>query len=390
MTGVIVEHAVEQGQPGGALALGGDCGVDVQTHGVGIFTELFHHLLAHHLPQVRGIQGDFSPVIAGLDRHLGGFVILGLGDLAGFQHATQYHVAASEGALRGADRVQHGGCLGETRDDGDLVQGQILDLLAEVDLGGRADPECPVAEGDLVEIEGEDLVFGEVLLDAPGKEHFLDLAYKSLLVAQEEVAGHLLGNGTGALTRLAGDGPDGGGTDDADGVNARVLIEAGIFGGEYGIDHGLGNFVQPQGDATNFAKLGDQFPVPAVDLHGGSQFDIAQGADVRQLGLDVEVDADEAGNAQHSTQHHDNKQANEPFQHGRTTNRLKISQRAQSIAFLPSRIRGFPVRKQATSRRGGRVALQGTITKGAAIKAERRGASTFDTNFMTLIDRALY
>jgi len=165
-------------------------------------------------------------------------------------------------------------------DDGDLVQGQILDLLAEVDLGGRADPECPVAEGDLVEIEGEDLVFGEVLLDAPGKEHFLDLAYKSLLVAQEEVAGHLLGNGTGALTRLAGDGPDGGGTDDADGVNARVLIEAGIFGGEYGIDHGLGNFVQPQGDATNFAKLGDQFPVPAVDLHGGSQFDIAQGADV--------------------------------------------------------------------------------------------------------------
>ena len=119
--------------------------------------------------------------------------------------------------------------------------------------------------------------------------------------------------------------------------------------------------------------------------HPGMLHDI-----IGQLGLDIEVDTDEAGNTQHSTQHHDNKQANEPFQHGRTTNRLKISQRAQSIAFLPSRIRGFPVRKQATPRRGGRVALQGTITKGAAIKAERRGASTFDTNFMTLIDRALY
>ncbi len=114
-----------------------------------------------------------------------------------------------------------------------------------------------------------------------------------------------------------------------------MLIEAGILGREHGIDHGLGNFVQMQRDATNFAKLGDQFPIPAVHLHRGGQLDVAQSGHIRQLGLDVEVDTDEAGNTQHCTQYHDNKQAYEPFQHGRTTNRLKISQRAQSIALLP-------------------------------------------------------
>ncbi len=97
-------------------------------------------------------------MIASLDRHLGGFVKLGLGDLAGLQHAAQHHVAACKGPLRGTDGVQHGRGLGKTRDDGDLVQGQILDILAEVDLGGGADPESPVAEGDLVEVEREDLI----------------------------------------------------------------------------------------------------------------------------------------------------------------------------------------------------------------------------------------
>ena len=179
-------------------------------------------------------------MITGLDRHLGGFVKLGLGDLAGFQHAAKYHVATGKGTLRRADRVQHGRRLGQTGDDGDLVQRQVLDLLAKVNLGGGTDPECPVAERDLVEIELQDLVLGEILLDAPGQEDLFYLAHQRLFIAQEEVAGDLLGDGTGALAGLTGDGPDGGCANDADGVNPRVLIETGIFGRQYCIDHGLG------------------------------------------------------------------------------------------------------------------------------------------------------
>ncbi len=52
---IVVEDAVEQCLTSGALALGGDGGIDVQPHGVGIFTKLLHHLLAHHLAQIRGV-----------------------------------------------------------------------------------------------------------------------------------------------------------------------------------------------------------------------------------------------------------------------------------------------------------------------------------------------
>ncbi len=152
---------------------------------------------------------------------------------------------------------------------------------------------------------------------------------------------------------MAGDGPDSSRSNDTDRIYARVLIEAGILGREHCVYHGLGYFIQMQRDTTNFAKLGDQFPVPAVHLHRGGQLDVAQRGHIGQLGLDVEVDTDEAGNTQHSTQHHDNKQAYEPFQHGRTTNRLKISQRAQSIALLPQGIRGFPVSSQAPREEAG-------------------------------------
>ncbi len=100
VTSVIVEHPIQQGLTGGALALGTDSGIDVQAHGVGIFTELLHHLLAHHLPQIGSIEGDLGTVITGLDGHLGRLVILGLGDLAGFQHTTQHHVAAGKGTFR--------------------------------------------------------------------------------------------------------------------------------------------------------------------------------------------------------------------------------------------------------------------------------------------------
>ncbi len=200
------------------------------------------------------------------------------------------------------------------------------------------------------------------MLNPPGKEDLLDLADQGFLVAQEEVAGNLLGDGTGTLTGLAGDSPDSCCAQDADGVDPRVLIEAGIFRCQHGIDHRLWNFIQTQRNATDLAILGDQLAITTIDPHRSCQFDVTQCSNVRQLRLDVEVDTDEAGNTQHSTQHHDNKQANEPFQHGRTTNRLKISQRAQSIALLLSGIRGFPVASHPSTGCE-RLALRGAITK---------------------------
>ena len=159
MAHVIGKNAIQQCLSCRPLTFGRDGRVDVQAHGIGIFTELLDHLLAHHFPQIGGVQGHFGAVKTGLDRHLGGFVILSLGYLASLQHPAQHHVAASKGPLGGADGVEHGGGFWQTGNDGDLVQSQILDLFTKVNLCRSTDPEGAITEGDLVEVEFEDLIF---------------------------------------------------------------------------------------------------------------------------------------------------------------------------------------------------------------------------------------
>ncbi len=156
---IIGKNAIQQRLSCRPLTFGRDGSVYVQAHGVGIFTELLHHLLAHHFPQIGGVQGHFGAVKTGLDRHFGRFVKLGLGDLASFQHPAQHNVAARKGAFGGADGVEHGGGFRQTGNDGDLVQSQILDLFTKVNLCRSTDPEGAITEGDLVEVEFEDLVF---------------------------------------------------------------------------------------------------------------------------------------------------------------------------------------------------------------------------------------
>ena len=102
MAHIIGKNAIQQRLSGCPLTFGRDGSVDVQAHGVGIFTELLDHLLAHHFPQIRGVQGHFGAVKTGLDRHLGRFVKLGLGDLASFQHPAQHNVCGEQRLARGS------------------------------------------------------------------------------------------------------------------------------------------------------------------------------------------------------------------------------------------------------------------------------------------------
>jgi len=107
-----------------------------------------------------------------------------------------------------------------------------------------------VPHGNLVGIQVENLVLREPLLDLDGQQGFLELAAVGLFRGKEERPRQLLGDGGSALgaalaQEIAQEGPG-----DAGGVEAGMLVEAGILHGDDGVAKGFGDLVGSQGDAA--------------------------------------------------------------------------------------------------------------------------------------------
>ena len=73
-----------------------------------------------------------------------------------------------------------------------LGDGQILGVFAEVEPRRRLDAVRAVAEVNLIRVELEDLILGEVLLDVDGEEGLVDLAAEILRRREEDLLGELL------------------------------------------------------------------------------------------------------------------------------------------------------------------------------------------------------
>ena len=140
-------------------------------------------------------------------------------------------------------------------------------LLAEIVERGGGYAVGAHAEVDLVEVELENLVLRIGALDADGEDCFLELAVELLLARQQEVLGHLLGDGGGAFGALlavvlqvvehrARDAGE---------VEAAVLVEALVLGGQERGDHQLGHDVDRHEDAPLAGVFGHQAAVVRVD-----------------------------------------------------------------------------------------------------------------------------
>ena len=167
---------------------------------------------------------------------LGGARLL-VGDVAVLGHLADDPVAPLGCLLLLAERVVVVRRLGQRREVGDLLDGEVLELLVEVGEARRGDAVGADAEIDLVQIELEDLVLGVGALDADGEDGFLDLALDRAVAGEQEVLGDLLRDGRGALgaavaaLHLGLDQlEDGAG--DALHVETAVLVEALVLGRE--------------------------------------------------------------------------------------------------------------------------------------------------------------
>ncbi len=75
-------------------------------------------------------------------------------------------------------------------------------------------------------------------------------------------------------------------------INAMVLEEAVVLGGQECLNQLFGQLVVTHGNAALVANRGNQPPVARIDAQRHLQLNVAQTADIGQGGLQIDVSAD--------------------------------------------------------------------------------------------------
>jgi hypothetical protein len=101
--------------------------------------------------------------------------------------------------------------------------------------GGRFDAVGAGTEINPVEIDGKDLILGELLFQPKGKQKFLNLASERPGRAEKKILSGLLADGTAALNNSACLYIDDHCSGDTDYIDAGMMVETPIFGGDNGL-----------------------------------------------------------------------------------------------------------------------------------------------------------
>lgn len=129
---------------------------------------------------------------AGSPRLVGGFA----GHVAVADHAAQRGGAPQAGAFRRDQRVRPGGRAGESGQQRRLAEREVRGGPVEVEGRGGRDAHRALAQRDAIEVLLEDLLFGEVVLQAHGPQRLAHLGKPAAPGASQQ-AGQLHGDGRG-------------------------------------------------------------------------------------------------------------------------------------------------------------------------------------------------
>ena len=265
MTGVILEQRLAQRRIRRALELAVEGCVDLVSGGVHVVPVRLFHVRTHHFRNVGRFDLDREPVDSCAHRRIAGGVVLVLSDVVELQHAPEHVVATHDRLLRIGDGVEPRRRLGQPRDHCELGERELRDRHPVVDLRRGPDPVGPLAEKDLVDVELEDLVLGELTLDLQREEDLVELADVGLLPAEKEIPGHLHGDGAAPRPLLPGTKQVQHGAGQALPVDPGVLEEPVILARENRLDQSLRNFVEAQRLAALLAELGEELALAGID-----------------------------------------------------------------------------------------------------------------------------
>ena len=130
---------------------------------------------------------------------------------------------------------------------------------------GRCKTVGALPQINLVDVELQDLIFGQILLDLECEQHFVQLAGDGLFRRQEEVTSHLHGDRRCPLLLAAGHQIGGRGAGKAEQIDAGVLVEAVIFGSQDGLLQDLWHLADLDHLTALFAEFPDQCTVRRVN-----------------------------------------------------------------------------------------------------------------------------
>src|SRR5207247_8277819 len=108
------------------------------------------------------------------ERRLSGLDVLLAGDLPGCEHGSEDEVAARLRPIRPQNGRIPRRRARDASEQGGFRQRQLVQVLAEIELGSRFEAEVSVAERNDIDIHGEDWRFGEIAVDLHGDEQSME------------------------------------------------------------------------------------------------------------------------------------------------------------------------------------------------------------------------
>ena len=194
------------------------------------------------------------------------------GQIAVRDHLPEHIVTPRQRTIVVADRIVRRGSLWQDRQIRHLLGRQVGDRLAEICLRRGLDAVGIPPEEDLVEVQLEDLLLGELRLDPPRQYRFLQFARDRHLAVLEQVLCQLLRD------RRCADGPLVGAeradvgphrAHDAGIIEAAMLEEGLVLRRDVGVDQLRRDVVVGQVDATLAGEAGQHAAV--VRAYRGGQ-----------------------------------------------------------------------------------------------------------------------
>ena len=224
------------------------------------------------------------------------FVRSGLGgggvDEAELDHPAQHVFAPVGRTLRIADRIVFRRPLRHACQRGSLAQGEIVELLAEVGFRGGGDAIGALPEEDHVEIQREDFFLGEFALQPVRDERLLQLAAHGFFLGEERAARRLHRDRAAALRFSRGD-VDEQAAQDSLPVEAVMVEEAVVFGGDERLAHLQRNLFEPDRVAALLTDLRDEIAGARVHAQRHRELVVLHRRHGRQRGFQVDIAADE-------------------------------------------------------------------------------------------------
>ncbi len=238
----------------------------------------------------------------GVKRGLVGLVV----EVIEFAHAAQ-HVGAPVGcSLEACRRVEPGRRLQDPGEQRRFARIDVGERLAEVGLGAGGESVGALAEELGVHEQREDLVLGQFVLELTATRKISRSLRRScfsfvIRVVRTSCWVSVLPPWEASIVNRGDEHR----AHDALPVDARVLEEAVVLGGQHGLHDHRRDLLPGNGDTALLADLPEQAAVAAVHAQRHLQAHVAQQRDVRQGRLQVVVRRKKSHQDQARQRHHD-------------------------------------------------------------------------------------